>query len=244
MKSIFTVLLFSIVAATADIQWPVMNSAVVDQVGWLTQQDKAEIENLIYSYHQKGRAQVQVVIVNDLQGLPVESYSVKLVERWKLGDKKRDDGVLFLISSSDRKMRIEVGQGLEGRLTDLQSKRILDDRVRPLFKSKNYAAGVAAGVVEIISAIDPEYAGQALAARPMSAPVSDEQPSYVWILVVLFILINIFGRRRRSSGRSGGILPFLGGFMLGGGGRSSGGGGGGWSGGGGGFSGGGASSDW
>jgi uncharacterized protein len=240
MRAIFTFLFFSLLVKAADIQWPAMNSAVVDQVGWLDTQEKLEIENLIYSYHQKGKAQIQVVIVSNLQGLPVENYSIQLVERWKLGDKKRDDGVLFLVSASDRKMRIEVGQGLEGALTDLHAKRILDDRVRPLFKTRNYAAGIAAGVVEIISAIDPEYAGQALPARPSSSPVIDEQPSYVWIIVILFILINLFGRRRRGSG----ILPFLGGFLLGGGGRGRSSGGGGWSGGGGGFSGGGASSDW
>lgn len=239
MKSVFAFLFFSVLA-WAEIQWPVMKSPVIDQVGWLSAQEKAEIESVIYSFHRKGKSQVQVVIVGDLQGLPIETYSIQLVERWKLGDKKRDDGVLFLVSASDRKMRIEVGQGLEGALTDLQSKRILDDRVRPLFKSKNYAAGIAAGVVEIISSIDPEYASQSLAAQPpVAEPVFDEQPSYVWILIFLFILINMFGRRRRHSG----WLPFLGGIVLGsGGGRSSGGGG--WSGGGGGFSGGGASSDW
>jgi uncharacterized protein len=242
MKLISAILFFTVILC-AEIQWPVLNSPVVDQVGWLAANEKAEIENLIHAFHQKGKGQIQVVIVNDLQGLPVENYSIQLVDRWKLGDKKRDDGVLFLVSASDRKMRIEVGQGLEGVITDLQSKRILDDRVRPLFKSRNYAAGIAAGVVEIIRAIDPEFVGHAVAARPTETYAPEEQPSYFWILIIFFILINIFGRRRR-----GGILPFLGGFGTGyglgrGGGWSSGGGGG-WSGGGGGFSGGGASSDW
>jgi uncharacterized protein len=80
-ESYFSFLFFSLLVKAADIQWPAMNSAVVDQVGWLDPQEKLEIENLIYSYHQKGKAQVQVVIVNNLQGLPVENYSIQLVER-------------------------------------------------------------------------------------------------------------------------------------------------------------------
>ncbi|MBL7556922.1 MAG: TPM domain-containing protein [Bdellovibrionaceae bacterium] len=222
---------------------PSLNSPVVDEVGWLSRSEKMEIENWLYSYRQVGKAQIQVAIVQDLQGLTIEQYSIELADKWKLGNQKRDDGILFLVSANDRKMRIEVGQGLEGALTDIQTKRILDDRVRPLFKSSEFAAGIAAAIAEIIRAIDPEYAQNHLqSAAPDRVSQEKEGESYLfWIILFLFILINMLGRRRRS-----GFLPFIGGFgtgySVGRGGWGSGGGG--WSGGGGGFSGGGASSDW
>ncbi len=210
-----------------------MSSPVVDEARILSSQEKYEIEQWIYKYRETGKAQLQVVIVQDLQELPIEDYSIKLVEQWKLGNQKRDDGVLFIISISDRKMRIEVGQGLEGALTDLQSKRILDDRVKPLFKSGQYAAGVAAGVSEIIQTVDPEYFNKQGEPAPESKHRRGSNRISL-IVFILFIIFSFFGRWR------GGFLPFLGG----GGGWGGGGGSGGWSGGGGGFSGGGASSDW
>ena len=233
MKLFLAALLISM-NAWAEIRWPEMTSAVVDEVGLLKSSEKYEIENWIHKYRDSGKAQLQVVIVKDLQGLQIEEYSIKLLDQWKIGDKKRDDGVLFLISTGDHKMRIEVGQGLEGALTDLKSKRILDDRVKPLFKSGQYAAGVAAGVSEIIQNVDPEYFNQQ--GEPINQPAHSGRSNRISLIVfILFIIFNIFGRRRL------GVLPFLGGGggWGGGGGSSSG-----WSGGGGGFSGGGASSDW
>jgi uncharacterized protein len=247
MMRIFSVLILVLLTwsnAQADIHFPAMTSPVVDDSGILTSQEKSEIENWIYDFHQQGKSQIQVVIVPDLQGLDISEYSIKLVDQWKLGDKKRDDGVLFLVSTGDHKMRIEVGQGLEGALTDLQSKRILDDRVKPLFKSGQYAAGIAAGVAEIIKAVDPEYAGKTNP-QPAAQPQGRHSNNLFWIIFLFFIIVSLFGRGRRS-----GVGPFIAGTLLGGGfggGRGGGGGfggGGGWGGGGGGFSGGGASSDW
>ncbi len=234
MKLFLGALLFSL-SAWAEVQWPTMSSPVVDEAKILSSQEKYEIESWIKKYRETGKAQLQVVIVNDLQGLPIEDYSIKLAEQWKIGNQKRDDGVLFIVSTGERKMRIEVGQGLEGALTDLQSKRILDDRVKPLFKSNQHAAGIAAGVSEIIQSVDPEYFNQQ--GEPSAGPERKNKSNSISMIVfILFVIFSFFGRRRR-----GGVLPFLGG---GGGWGGGGGGGGGWSGGGGGFSGGGASSDW
>ncbi len=227
---------------------PALSSPVVDEAGLLNFSDRREIETWIYQYKKSGKAQIQVAIVESLQDVPIEEYSIKLVEQWKLGTGVKDDGVLFLISATDRKMRIEVGQGLEGALTDIQSKRILDDRVRPLFRSGQYAAGVAAGVAEIIKAVDPEY----INAQPEQAYGGEEKlfsggNLLYLILIILIIFLNIVGKtsRLRRRGLYGGLIG--GGWGAGtgwGGGQGWGSGGGGWSGGGGGFSGGGASSNW
>jgi uncharacterized protein len=234
--------------ARADIHLPELTSPVVDEAGMLSASDQRAIEQWIYDYKRQGKAQLQVAIVKDLQGLSIEEYSVKLADKWKLGNQKRDDGVLFLISAGDKQMRIEVGQGLEGALTDLRSKRILEDRVKPLFRSGQFGPGIAAGVSEIVAAVDPEYVN----AQPEQAWEAQDSGwgDRIWIiLVVLFIFLNIFGRffglgrrRRYYPGFYGGGLFGGGGF--GGGGFGGGSSGGGWSGGGGGFSGGGASSNW
>lgn len=235
----FLSFLFLLNAAWAEVTYPQLSSPVVDEARLLKSTERREIEQWLYEYKKSGKAQIQVAIVDNLQDIPIEEYSIRLVEKWKLGSNVKDDGVLFLISKNDKKMRIEVGQGLEGALTDIQAKRILDDRVRPLFKAGQFGAGIAAGVYEIIQTVDPEYLG----AHTEQQPWKSEKKSSSWlylILVILIIFVNVsrvlgFGGGRRGRG------GFYGG--MGGGGWSSGGGGG-WSGGGGGFSGGGASSNW
>lgn len=243
-----SLLLTSLVASAVD--WPTLSGPVVDDAHLLSAQETREISTWLRSYRQQGRAQIQVVTVPNLQGLPIEEYSIKLVEQWKLGGSVKDDGILFLISRDDRQMRIEVGQGLEGALTDLQSKRILDDRVRPLFKSQKFALGIVAGLYEIIATVDPEYAGQQAQTDPQWAKKPTGKKFPFWLIFFLFLMLAFGGRGRRRGGFLG---PFgagaLGGWAAGrnwpsGGGFGGGGGGGGWSGGGGGFSGGGASSNW
>lgn len=223
---------------------PSLSSPVVDEAGLLQSSDHRAIENWLYEYKKSGKAQIQVAIVKDLQDVPIEEFSIKLVEKWKLGTGQKDDGVLFLISSGDKKMRIEVGQGLEGALTDAQCKRILDDRVRPLFKAGQFGAGIAAGVSEIIKAVDPEYVG----AQPDKETYAEgesffDSRLFYFIILILFIIANLGGRGfRRRRGFYGGVLGGMAGSSWGRGGGW--GGGGGWSGGGGGFSGGGSSSNW
>ncbi len=231
--------LFSILAFGAERQFPALSSPVVDEAGILSSQEKLEIEAWLLKYKERGRAQIQVVTVKTLGDMPIEQYSIELVEKWKLGGAKRDDGILFVIAPTERKMRIEVGQGLEGALTDLQSKRIVDDRVSPLFKEGKYALGMAAGIQGIIQAVDPEY-GKVPEQR-QDRKRGAKLPSWVIIVMILFI---IFGGRGGRRGRGGFLSGAATGALLGGLGRGGFGGGGGWSGGGGGFSGGGASGSW
>jgi uncharacterized protein len=226
--------------AASDLALPPMNSPVVDEAGLLLPRERREIENILYDYQRSGKAQIQVVIVKDLRGLPIEEFSIRAVEKWRLGSGQKDDGVLFLIAPNDRRMRIEVGQGLEGVLTDAYSRRILDDQVGPFFRTQKFAEGVLSGVLAIIQTVDKEY----LDAHPIEAPKRSRKKStglfFFLGLMGLMMLLNM-GRRRSGFGGSGWGAGS--GWSPGGSGWSSGGGGG-WSGGGGGFSGGGASSSW
>jgi uncharacterized protein len=225
---------------------PTLSGPVVDQAGILSGAQKASLERIIAGFAQTGKAQIQVLIVNTLDGAPIEEASIKVVDQWKLGTKKGDNGVLFLIANQDRKMRIEVGQGLEGDLPDAYAAQIIRNIVTPLFQQQKMPEGVFSGVLAIIQRIDPDYklADQTPPSRSRNGRLSVGQLAGT---LLLFILISIFSRfgggGRGGSGFRGGGLGG-GGFGGGFGGGGFGGGGGGWSGGGGGFSGGGSSGSW
>jgi uncharacterized protein len=236
------VLAFSSWPAHADFKVPALTGAVVDDAGVLNSQTTAALEQALHALHDQGGSQINVLTVPSLEGLEIEQASIKVVDAWKLGGRKQDNGVLFLIAPKERKMRIEVGQGLEGQLTDVDSKRIIEDAVKPLFKTGDYNSGTIVGVYQIARKTDPNvdlapYLQGHVSRRQQ--PQSGGMPIRPLFIFLFFILFLIFGRRRRSFGS--GI--FYGG---GGGGWGGGGGGGGssWGGGGGGFSGGGASGDW
>jgi uncharacterized protein len=233
-KFIFAFLLFFTTWARADFKVPRLTGPVMDQVGILRSSDRQDLDQVLRDYNARGKAQIQVLIIDSLQDEPLEQASIKITDAWKLGAAKKDNGILFLIVPNERKMRIEVGQGLEGALPDIYTKRIIEDTVIPRFRAKDMSSGVLAGVYQIIAYVDKEYADQNL---QQPEPEQKSIPGWVIILIIIFILF--MGRfMPRSSYRGGG----WGGGGFGGGGW--GGGGGGWSGGGGGFSGGGASGSW
>lgn len=225
--------------AQTTFEVPALTGPVIDNVGYLTRGDRQELMQLLYDFNKRGVAQVQVLIVPDLQGYPIETASIQITDKWQLGDKTKDNGILFLISAKERAMRIEVGQGLEGAIPDVTAKRIISDQVIPLFRAKRYSAGIVLGVHEILRLADQEFADQNNL-QAESASEGGNIPTLVFI--VLFIIISILGRFGGGRGRHFGGGGGWGGGGLGGGGWTSGGGG--WSGGGGGFSGGGASGNW
>ncbi len=226
--------LFTHLVWAAEFKVPRLSGPVMDEVGVLRPEHRRELESVIRDYNSQGKAQLQVLVLESLEGLSIEEAAIKIADAWKLGTAKKDDGILFLIAPNERKVRIEVGQGFEGALPDVLAKRIVDDSVVPLFKARDMSTGIVVGVVQIIKAIDQEYADQNL------QPTERERkkiPGWVVILVLFFLLfIGRFMPRSSFGGRGGG--GFYGGGGFGGGGGGS------WSGGGGGFSGGGASGSW
>ncbi|KYG70145.1 YgcG family protein [Bdellovibrio bacteriovorus] len=239
----FFFLFLSLSVAQAKFNPPALTGPVIDEVGFLTRGDRQELMQLLYDFNRRGVAQVQVLVVPDLQGLPIEQASIEITDQWKLGDAKKDNGVLFLISAQERAMRIEVGQGLEGAIPDIYAKRIIADQVLPLFRSKRYSAGIVVGVHEILRLADKEFAEQNGITEQASTEKSKGGGDIpIFVIIIVLIIISFLGRFGGGRGRyyRGGGGGF-GGF---GGGGFGGGGGGGWSGGGGGFSGGGASGNW
>jgi uncharacterized protein len=215
---------------------PPAQGYVNDFAGLLSPAARSQIETFLREFDASDSTQVVVVTVPDLQGEPVDMVALKFAETWQIGQKGKDNGALLLIGKEDRKMRIEVGRGLEGKLTDLLAGRIVDNEISPRFKQGDFDGGVAAGVSAIAQAVRGEYQGTGkTSGRKKKAGVW-------WIFPLLFFVLPLLGRLG-GSGRG----RHSGGYWIGGGGFGGGGGGGGFggfSGGGGGFSGGGSSGSW
>ncbi len=212
---------------------------VHDEAQVLSANDIAQLEYVLKHERDSTSNQIAVLVVKSLEGDDIDSYANRVFNEWKLGNDKKDNGVLFLIAIDDKRMRIEVGAGLEGVLTDAQSSRINRNQVAPFFRQGDYAGGIKAAVVAIIQTIKGEYTNDEPIKRRSKKPTS-----WVSLLVILIFIILASRRGGRGGGgymsRGGWIIPMGGGF---GGSSGSWGGGGGGDFGGGGFSGGGGSSD-
>jgi uncharacterized protein len=246
-----TVLLLILPTWGSAAEIPKLQGYVNDYGNMISPSVETELTAKLRSFEASDSTQIVILTVPSLNGEPIEDFSIRVAEAWKIGQAGKDNGVLLTVSREDRKMRIEVGRGLEGKLTDLAAGRIIDLVMRPKFKDGNYDAGFIAGISALIDATRGEFqAEKGPAGRPRSA--FRFRPLYIFIAWMLFIFVVALVRSRKSArarhGR-GWTSGFGSGWFWGGGsggGWSSGGGsgGGGFGGGGGSFGGGGASGGW
>ena len=237
----FSILVSTISFAATEFKVPWLSGPVVDEAHLFQPRDLAEVEIRLRAMQESGRAQLQVYIASSLQGLTIEEASIKVVDEWKLCDKEKDNGLLLILAPSERRLRLEVGQGLEGSIPDVYAKRITADIMVPLIKVGNYKQAILAA----IDAVDQLLAGKVLPEKPKRQGLfSFVLRHQMFFILAFYLLYSLFFRRRRSwlYGLGGGLGGGFGGRGLGGGFGGSGGAG--WSGGGGGFSGGGSSSSW
>ncbi|MFH1798716.1 MAG: TPM domain-containing protein [Candidatus Omnitrophota bacterium] len=248
MKRIITTILilagyFAILqtARAEDVRALQSSGFVNDYAGILPSDSKNKIEGVLREIEKKTTAEIAVVTVKTTQPFEIEQYAVELFKRWGIGKKGKDNGILVLVAAGDRKMRIEVGYGLEGVVTDLKSKLMIQDLMTPAFKKGDYGLGITAAVVMIANLISAEYNIKLdLDSSVASLPLQSGKTSPAGSLFTLLFFLLIFGFRF-------GTLFFVmgprgGGYWSGG---SSGSFGGGFGGFGGGFSGGGgASGSW
>ncbi|MFM8911815.1 MAG: TPM domain-containing protein [Flammeovirgaceae bacterium] len=210
---------------------------VYDLAGVLSPATVAQLEQTLMNERDSTTNQIGILIVRSLQGEDIDGYGIRVAEKWKLGDQKNDNGVILIIATEDRKIRIEVGQGLEGRLTDALSSRINRNEIIPYIKQGDYDTGVTVGVSAIIKAIKGEYKNNNPAKRKRGGRGGSPLTTIIIIIIILVIL------SRRGGGGIGGY--WAAGSLLGGGGGGFGGSSGSWdSGGGGSFGGGGSSDSW
>jgi len=258
--------------ATAQLQpVPALTGHLVDNAGMLDAAQRDKLEAVLLDYETKTGSQIAVLTVKSTEPEAIEQFSIRVVEAWKLGRKGVDDGVLLMVARDNpaalRRLRIEAGRGVQGVLTDAQSKRVLQDVIAPHFKTQNYYDGLVAGVGAIATLLNQEKfpvpaQPQAQAPAPAGGGGGSGIPFGALIAVAIgfMVLRAVFGGRGRGaslsrgnwgSGATGFVIGNIlanagrGGGGFGGGGFGGGGGsGGGFSGGGGSFDGGGASGDW
>jgi uncharacterized protein len=220
---------------------PKLTGRVNDYAGMISPEARLVLDRKLDSLETAESTQIVILTVPSLEGVPIEDFSIKVAEAWKIGQKKVDNGVLLIVSKNDHKIRIEVGFGLEGRLTDLQSGRIIREVIAPSFKSGRTDEGFINGVDAIIASVKGEYKA------PPKKTSEKGNGVMLPVLIIMIILWYFFQQLARGGGR-GGSGPMIFGGGPGGfggfGGGGSGGGGGFGGGGGGGFGGGGASGDW
>jgi uncharacterized protein len=229
---------------TQAFEVPPLTDSVVDQAGLMDPSARSKLANALKLIYDKGGPQVAVLTVDSIEALTIEEAGIQVAQAWKLGTEQKDNGVLLIVADKERRIRIEVGQGVEGDLTDAYSRRIVDDTMVPLFRRGHKSDGILLGVSEILRRMNPPYdLGEFL---EMPARVSSKAPLADWgelivIILVLFVMMFLSGGGGRGMRRG---MIYGGGFGGMGGGFGGSSGGGGWSGGGGGFSGGGASGSW
>jgi uncharacterized protein len=206
------------VAAAADVAVPPLSGRVVDQTGTLSSGDIASLTQTLKSLEARKGSQVAVLIVPTTEPETIEQYSIRVAEAWKIGRKKIDDGALLVVARNDRHLRIEVGYGLEGSLTDATTKRIIDEDITPKFKAGDFAGGITAGVNRMIRVIDGEQ-------LPAPEPPHWQSPGSFSIdplnpfLIIPVLLLG--GLMRRTLGRvigsaaTGGLVTLVAWYLFG-----------------------------
>jgi uncharacterized protein len=173
--------------AAADVAVPLLTGRVVDQTGSLTAADIAALTGRLKDLETRKGSQIAVLIVPTTEPETIEQFSIRVAEAWKIGRKKIDDGALLVVAKNDRHLRIEVGYGLEGSLTDVTTKRIIDEEITPKFKAGDFAGGISAGLDRMIKVIDGEP-------LPLPAPPHWQSESRLDASALLnpFVLIGLF----------------------------------------------------
>jgi uncharacterized protein len=210
-------------SAFAQVAVPALTGRVVDQTGTLSSGEIASLTERLADLETRKGSQIAVLIVPTTRPEEIEQYSIRVAEAWKIGRKKVDDGALLVVAKNDHRLRIEVGYGLEGALTDVTSKRIIDEIITPKFRNGDFSGGISDGVDRMIRVINGE---------PLPAPPQRSQPSpdssTNWfaffnptnpfvIIGVLFLgnaMRTLLGRLVGSA-VAGGIVGFLAWYLIG-----------------------------
>ncbi|WP_041273427.1 TPM domain-containing protein [Desulforapulum autotrophicum] len=209
-----SLLIFLCVVRVYALEVPELKGRVNDYAGMLSSATVNQLEIVLSDLERTDSTQIVVLTLLSLEGENIEDYSIRVADVWKIGRKNLDNGAILIISKNDRKLRIEVGYGLEGTLTDLVAGRIISNIIVPQFKTGNFDRGVIAGVQSMIHAVHGEFNAEGEIHRP--EPRVGAWPSNLFSLIVFTFLVNRMGRVRRRFGiLSGGILfPILWGMVF------------------------------
>jgi len=189
---------------------PKLTGYVNDYGNMLSSQAKATLEQELRTFEQTDSTQIVIVTIPSLQGEVLEEFSIKVAEAWKIGQKGRDNGIILLISKEDRKIRIEVGRGLEGKITDLAAGRIIDQEIKPRFKRGDFDGGASAGVMTLIQATRGEFKAEPGGSRRSSKRSGGLSQIVTFIIFGAIALLVLGSFSRSLSGAAGAVgLPAM-----------------------------------
>jgi uncharacterized protein len=186
--------------AAAQIAVPALHARVTDLTGTLDANQRGALEAKLRAFEERKGAQVAVLVVPTTEPEDIAGFGIRVAEAWKLGRKGIDDGAILIVAKNDRRMRIEVGYGLEGVLTDAMSRRIIDETIAPRFRAGDFYAGIDAGIEQMMRIIDGE---------PLPAPDRSWSPGVALgdslpLLLMMAVIPALF--LRRAVGRFGGAV--------------------------------------
>ncbi|BAO31372.1 TPM domain-containing protein [Sulfuritalea hydrogenivorans] len=256
--------------AAEPVPLPALSARVTDLTGTLDATQRGRLEAQLAAIDRAGRAQIAVLLLPTTQPEAIEQFGIRLAEAWKIGRKGADNGVIVIVAKNDRRMRIEVGYGLEGPIPDAIASRIVNERMAPAFRQGDFFGGLQTAIAALDQALGGAGQPGETVPAPIAAPQGGEQPDWIeWLFLVvagagfLRMMFGLFGSLAAAAiggwlgfmvfgslGIAAGaavlvfLLSFVNVFSGGRGGGGFSGGGGGFSGGGGGFGGGGASGRW
>lgn len=203
MKKIIILILLTIFPCLASaLDVPSLNARVNDYAAMLSVGTVQQLERTLADFERSDSTQIVVLTIPTLAGESLEEFSIKVAEAWKVGQKGRDNGAVLVISKQERKIRIEVGRGLEGKLTDLVTGRIIRGEIAPRFKSGDFDGGVLAGVSAIMATVKGEYEA---APRDLRHGRKSAPPVYA-LLIFLVVACVFFGALSRIFGALAGAI--------------------------------------
>ncbi len=196
-------LLVSVTAPVAAQSFPSLSGRIVDQAGLLDAETAATLDAMLTALEEKTSNQIVLVTVNSLDGYDIADYANRLGRAWGIGSKEKDNGVILLIAPNERKVRIEVGYGLEGALTDGLSGQIIRRQILPAFKEKDYPRGIQSGIQAIEQAIAGEYKLEPATRRSKSKSKSALEKYFPLLFIGIIAipeLLRRFGKQRLANG--------------------------------------------
>ena len=174
-------------AARADVPVPPVKARVTDLTGTLSAQQKSELEARIAAYEARRGSQLAVLMLPSTKPEEIEQYSIRVAEAWKIGRKGVDDGLILVIAKNDRRLRIEVGYGLEGVIPDSAARRVIDERITPRFREGDFYGGVRDGVDQLIKLAEGEKL------PPPQAAAGKAEPEHFSIFEFIFFVLFFAG---------------------------------------------------
>lgn len=212
-----TLFLSGLARSEAAPTFPDLTGRIVDGAGLLSPGARDELDRLLARYERATSVQVVVITLNSLQGYPIEDYGYQLGRHWGIGQKGKDNGVLLIVAPNEREVRVEVGYGLEGKLTDALSKNIIETQILPRFRQGEYEAGIIAGTKAVLAALGGTYESRPVKPAPRSS--SRGLDGLAMLLIVAIVAGEFAAQWFRSRGVSGlavgGVGTLIGWLILG-----------------------------